>query len=76
MGIDLSKMQQKQASLDGNGGDNKFWKPEHGTQDIRVICPSDGDPFKEFHFHYLEANGRRKSLYYLREDLGQDVAYH
>jgi len=72
MGIDLSKMQQKQASLDGNGGDNKFWKPEHGTQDIRVICPSDGDPFKEFHFHYLEANGRRKSLLCPKRNFGDN----
>jgi hypothetical protein len=64
MALDLSKMRSKQSILDGNGGDKEtvFWKPEEGDQDIRVVCPSDGDPFKEFNFHYLEVGNRRKTV--------------
>lgn len=56
MAIDMSKMKQKLNSLQGNGsGDEKsnvFWKPQEGEQSIRVVCPEDGDPFKQMWFHY------------------------
>jgi hypothetical protein len=29
-----------------------FWKPEEGTQTIRIVCPKDGDPFRDYLFHY------------------------
>lgn len=57
MAIDFNKMKQKLNQLQGNGGDssstqNVFWKPQEGDQSIRVVCPEDGDPFKQFFFHY------------------------
>lgn len=53
MGIDLAKMKAKRDALE-NRGDSKtvFWRPEDGEQTIRILPPSDGDPFKEFWFHY------------------------
>ena len=65
MGIDLDKMRQKHSALT-KAGDNSadiFWKPEEGAQVIRLVCPTDGDPFREFYFHYgLGAEGRTTVL--------------
>ena len=54
MALDLKKMKQKQAALLNRGGDKKnlFWKPQDGEQTIRIVPDPDGDPFREFWFHY------------------------
>jgi len=65
MGIDLDKMRQKHAALtkSGDGQGDMFWKPEDGSQVIRLVCPTDGDPFREFYFHYgLGAEGKASVL--------------
>jgi len=65
MGIDLNKMRQKHSALTTRGGDSSdiFWKPEDGTQVIRLVCPANGDPFQECYFHYgLGAEGKTSLL--------------
>lgn len=53
MAIDISKMRNKLNTLKGKGGQQaKFWKPQTGTQTIRILPTPDGDPFKSFFFHY------------------------
>ena len=54
MGIDLDKMRNKYAKLNNKGGstDDRFWKPQEGTQTIRIVCPLDGDPFRDYLYHY------------------------
>ena len=55
MGIDLSKMKAKLNAVQNRGGGSKksqFWRPEDGEQTIRIVPTADGDPFKEFFFHY------------------------
>jgi hypothetical protein len=54
MAINLEKMQQKLDALSAKGGDKKnfFWKPQDGEQTLRIAPDPDGDPFKEFWFHY------------------------
>ena len=53
MGIDLAKMKAKRDALENRGnGQSAFWRPEDGEQVIRLLPTSDGDPFKEFWFHY------------------------
>ena len=53
MGIDLAKMKAKREALENRGdGKTVFWRPEDGEQTIRILPPSDGDPFKEYWFHY------------------------
>lgn len=54
MGIDLSKMRAKLNAVQNRGSSKKsqFWRPEDGEQTIRIVPTSDGDPFKEFWFHY------------------------
>jgi len=53
MGIDFAKMKAKRDALENRGnGKSAFWRPEDGETVIRILPPSDGDPFKEFWFHY------------------------
>ncbi|HCC45414.1 MAG TPA: hypothetical protein DEQ32_13505 [Gammaproteobacteria bacterium] len=54
MAIDMSKMRARKQALEnrGNGGGSKFWRPQDGEQTIRIVPTADGDPFKDFWFHY------------------------
>ena len=54
MGIDMKKMREKYAALKnrGEGGKSAFWRPQDGDQTIRIVPTADGDPFKEYWFHY------------------------
>ena len=59
MAIDLKKMRAKLASTENKGGGsnkNLFWKPQDGESVIRIVPDPDGDPFKEYWFHYNVAN--------------------
>ena len=55
MALNIELMRQKlnnsQNKTSGNKNDTK-WRPSEGDQTIRILPTKDGDPFKEFHFHY------------------------
>ena len=54
MAIDLDKMRKKLDTLENRGDSSRsmFWKPEDGEQTVRIVPTPDGDPFKEYWFHY------------------------
>ena len=53
MAINLKKMRAKLSALHSKGnGKSKFWKPPEGDSIIRIVPDKDGDPFKEYFFHY------------------------
>jgi len=54
MAIDLAKMRKKYQQLQskGGGGKDAFWRPQDGEQTIRILPTPDGDPFKDYWFHY------------------------
>ena len=56
MAINLEAMRAKlNASKNGgkqNGKSSTMWKPKAGDQMVRILPTADGDPFREFHFHY------------------------
>ena len=54
MGIDLAKMRAKLDALENRGEARQsvFWRPEDGEQTLRIVPTPDGDPFKEYWFHY------------------------
>jgi hypothetical protein len=54
MAIDLKKMKQKLTALQTKGGSKtSFWSPKEGNNySVRVVPTPDGDPFKEYWFHY------------------------
>tara|TARA_R100000152_G_C6714335_1_gene141386 strand:+ start:104 stop:856 length:753 start_codon:yes stop_codon:yes gene_type:complete len=59
MSIDMKKMRDKLNALQNRGqGNNKnnFWRPQDGETTIRIVPTEDGDPFKEFWFHYNLGN--------------------
>ena len=61
MAIDIKKMQAKLQNLQNRGKDkaSSFWRPQDGTQTVRILPLSDGDPFPSYYFHYNvgEASG-------------------
>ena len=54
MAIDMSKMRERLSQLQskGSGGSSAFWRPSDGSQTIRIVTTKDGDPFKDYFFHY------------------------
>lgn len=56
MGIDVKKMKAKLQALQNKGGSGnktQFWSPKEGQQySLRIVPTADGDPFKEYWFHY------------------------
>jgi hypothetical protein len=54
MAIDIKKMKAKLAALQNKGGGKTaFFKIEEGKKySVRVVNTPDGDPFKEYWFHY------------------------
>ena len=47
-------MRAKLTALENRGDkrDSAFWRPDDGEQTIRIVPTADGDPFKEYWFHY------------------------
>jgi hypothetical protein len=56
MKLNLEAMRAKlEASKSGKrngGGSSTMWKPKPGVQQLRIVPTADGDPFREFQFHY------------------------
>ena len=54
MAIDMKKMRERKVALENKGGgnSNRFWRPQDGEQTIRIVPTEDGDPFKDYWFHY------------------------
>ena len=73
MGINLDKMRAKLTAVQNRGGSNKksqFWRPEDGEQTIRIVPTADGDPFKEYWFHYNL--GRNAGFLSPKKNFGED----
>ena len=56
MAINIEAMRAK-LNASKNGGKpssskSTMWRPKAGDQHIRILPTADGDPFREFHFHY------------------------
>jgi len=52
MTLDLKKMRARKVALESKNGNNRFWRPQDGEQTIRIVPTADGDPFKDYWFHY------------------------
>jgi hypothetical protein len=53
MAIDIEKIKSRKVALESRGnGKSAFWRPADGEQTIRIVPTADGDPFKDFWFHY------------------------
>ena len=57
MAINIKKMRAKLAAVQNRGGtSSNFWRPQDGEQTIRIVPTQDGDPFKDYFFHYNVGN--------------------
>ena len=76
MSLNLEAMRAKlNASKNGgksNGKNSTMWKPKAGDQNIRILPTSDGDPFREFHFHYNV--GKNPGIYCNKRNDGGECA--
>jgi len=53
MALDLAKIRARLDTVKSNGkAGGAFWRPKDGTQVIRIVPTADGDPFKDYYFHY------------------------
>ena len=52
MSIDFKKIRERMDKYQSKGGDTRFWRPEDGESVIRIVPTPDGDPFKDYWFHY------------------------
>lgn len=58
MALDIDRMKAKLNTLQGkDAASNRFWRPNDGENNIRIVPTSDGDPFKERWFHYNVTKG-------------------
>ena len=76
MALNLEAMRAKlNASKNGgkpSGKNSTMWKPKAGDQNIRILPTSDGDPFREFHFHYNV--GKNPGIYCNKRNDGGECA--
>ena len=70
MALDFEKMKAKRDALENRGGSSVFWRPEDGEQVIRIVPTPDGDPFKDFFFHYNV--GRNSGFLCPKKNFGDD----
>jgi len=71
MAIDMSKMAQKKQALENRGGGKgNFWRPDDGETTIRILPTADGDPFKEYFFHYNV--GKNPGFLSPKKNFGED----
>ena len=72
MAIDMSKMKAKLNSVQNRGQarTSQFWRPSDGDQTIRIVPTADGDPFKEFWFHYNV--GKNAGFLSPKKNFGED----
>lgn len=57
MAINIDKMKARKQALENRGGkSSSFWRPQDGDQTIRIVPTADGDPFKDYWFHYNVGN--------------------
>jgi hypothetical protein len=53
MALNFDKLKQRLEKAQGKGStNNNFWKIEEGTHTVRIVDTGDGDPFKDYFFHY------------------------
>lgn len=79
MATDLKKMREKLKQLNdktnGKGKSVQFWKPIEGVDStIRIVPTDDGDPLKEFYFHYMRDDKKFQSVLCPKKNYGENCA--
>jgi len=73
MALDLSKIRARLNNVKNNSkAGGSFWKPSDGTQAIRIVPTADGDPFKDYWFHYNLGPDNKSGLLCPKKNHGED----
>ena len=73
MSLDLTKIRARLDHVKSNGkAGGSFWRPQDGQQVIRIVPTSDGDPFKDYWFHYNLGPEQRGGLLCPKKNHGDD----
>ena len=76
MAIDIKKMREKLNKLNdksGKGKTTQYWKPiENADSSIRIVPTEDGDPLKEYYFHYLRSEKKFQSVLCPKKNYGEN----
>jgi hypothetical protein len=77
MAIDIKKMREKLNNLNNKSGakgkTTQYWKPVDGADStIRILPTDDGDPLKEFYFHYLRTEKKFQSVLCPKKNFGEN----
>ena len=73
MALDIAKIRARLDSVKNNGkAGGSFWRPKEGTQTIRIVPTQDGDPFKDYWFHYNLGPDQKGGLLCPKKNHGDD----
>ena len=73
MALDISKIRARLNNVKNNSkAGGSFWKPSDGTQVIRIVPTADGDPFKDYWFHYNLGPDNKSGLLCPKKNHGED----
>ena len=73
MGLDIAKIRARLDTVKNNGkAGGSFWRPKDGTQAIRIVPTADGDPFKDYWFHYNLGPDQKGGLLCPKKNHGEE----
>ena len=73
MALDIARIRARLDNVKNNGkAGGSFWRPKDGTQTIRIVPTQDGDPFKDYWFHYNLGPDQRGGLLCPKKNHGDD----
>lgn len=73
MPLDIAKIRARLDNVKNNGkAGGSFWRPKDGTQAIRIVPTQDGDPFKDYWFHYNLGPDQKGGLLCPKKNHGDD----
>ena len=73
MGLDIARIRARLDTVKNNGkAGGSFWRPKDGTQAIRIVPTADGDPFKDYWFHYNLGPEQKGGLLCPKKNHGDD----
>ena len=72
MALDIDKIKARLDSVKNKNKAGGFWKPQDGQQVIRIVPTADGDPFKDYFFHYNLGGENRSGILCPKKNFGDD----
>ena len=72
MALDIDKIKARLDSVKNKNKAGGFWKPQDGQLVIRIVPTADGDPFKDYFFHYNLGGENRSGILCPKKNFADD----